>query len=193
MMGSGNGAGGEEVISTAESSGNDPGHRVIKGRRWRITDPSIPEPLRQALVDELMSARRAVGAGGRADDPEAVARARARVQDAKVALGERGPRWWLPRGDDDHRVRAIAATRALLRSGGTSRTPRPADVARVVDGARWRRRLALVKTALSGLADAGEIDLLRGGERVDGPVRGAVSLAPGARFPAPSARREERS
>ena len=64
-----------------------PDTAVIKGRRWRITDPSIPEPLRQALVDELMSARRAVGAGGRADDPEAVLRARARVQDAKVALG----------------------------------------------------------------------------------------------------------
>ena len=187
MMESGKGGGGEGVISTADGPDDDPGHRVIKGRRWRITDPSIPEPLRQALVDELMSARRAVGAGGRADDPEAVLRARARVQDAKVALGERGPRWWLPRDDADHRVRAIAATRALLRSGSAPRAPRPADVARVVDGTRWRRRLALVKESLSGLADAGEIDLLRGGERVDGPVRGAVSLAPGARFPAPPA------
>jgi hypothetical protein len=28
-------------------------HRVIKGRRWRVSDPRIPEPLRQVLVDEL--------------------------------------------------------------------------------------------------------------------------------------------
>jgi hypothetical protein len=32
-------------------------HRVIGGRRWRVSDPRIPEDLRQVLVDELMSAR----------------------------------------------------------------------------------------------------------------------------------------
>ena len=71
------------------------GHYVIiDGRRWRATDPSIPEEKRQELVNELMSARRAVGAAKRAGDEKAVRAARARVHAAKVALGERGPKWW---------------------------------------------------------------------------------------------------
>ncbi len=53
---------------------------VVNGRRWRKTDPDIPEKLRAELVKELMAARRV--------------RDRARVQDAKVALGERGEKWW---------------------------------------------------------------------------------------------------
>lgn len=67
---------------------------IIDGRRWRATDPSIPEERRQELVHELMSARRAVGAAKRKDDAEAERAARARVHAAKVALGERGPKWW---------------------------------------------------------------------------------------------------
>jgi hypothetical protein len=57
-------------------------HRVVRGRRWRVSDPRIPEPLRQALVDELMSARRAVKAG---TDAAAERVARGRVRHAKVA------------------------------------------------------------------------------------------------------------
>jgi hypothetical protein len=71
------------------------GHYVIiEGRRWRATDPSIPEERRQELVRDLMKARRDVGAAKRAGDPEAEAEARSRVHAAKVALGERGPKWW---------------------------------------------------------------------------------------------------
>ena len=66
---------------------------VIDGRRWRATDPSIPEERRKELVSELMSARSAVGWAKRRDDPVAERAARDRVQAAKVALGERGPRW----------------------------------------------------------------------------------------------------
>ena len=65
---------------------------VIKGRRWRATDPAIPEDVAAQLRKALMAARRDVGAALRADrDP---ASARARVQAAKVALGERGTPWW---------------------------------------------------------------------------------------------------
>ena len=65
---------------------------VIKGRRWRATDPAIPEDVAAQLRKVLMAARRDVGAALRADrDP---ASARARVQAAKVALGERGTPWW---------------------------------------------------------------------------------------------------
>ena len=65
---------------------------VISGRRWRATDPAIPEDVAAQLRKALMSARRDVGTALRAGkDP---APARARVQLAKVALGERGTPWW---------------------------------------------------------------------------------------------------
>lgn len=67
---------------------------VIDGRRWRATDPLLPEDVADALRHELMSARRAVGAALCAGDPEAERRARDRVQRAKVGLGERGTPWW---------------------------------------------------------------------------------------------------
>lgn len=66
-------------------------HVVINGRKWRATDPEIPDDVRDRLQKHLMAARRAVAAAG--DDP-ARARARERVQLAKVALGERGEPWW---------------------------------------------------------------------------------------------------
>ena len=72
---------------------------VIDGRRWRASDPRLPPERRQELVDELMSARRAVAAARRDADPEAERRARARVHEAKVALGERGKPWWEPGGE----------------------------------------------------------------------------------------------
>ena len=67
---------------------------LIDGRRWRATDPSIPEGERQRLVNELMRARRDVGSALRAGDADAEREARGRVHRAKVALGERGDKWW---------------------------------------------------------------------------------------------------
>jgi uncharacterized protein len=65
---------------------------IVSGRRWRATDPAIPEDAAAVLRRALMAARRDVGAALRAGgDPAA---ARARVQAAKVALGERGVPWW---------------------------------------------------------------------------------------------------
>ncbi len=69
-------------------------HVVIEGRKWRATNPNLPEEERQKLVNELMSARRAVGAALKSGDKEAETTARARVNAAKIALGERGPKWW---------------------------------------------------------------------------------------------------
>ena len=101
---------------------DDGRHLVIGGRRWRASDPDLPGALRDELVHELMAARREVGAGGRADDGDRVAAARARVHDAKVALGERGRPWWEPPDDEADRGRAGAAARAL----GRARAARPA-------------------------------------------------------------------
>ena len=67
---------------------------VVNGRRWRASDPGLAPERRQELVDELMDARRAVGAAKRAEDPVAERAARDRVHAAKVALGERGTPWW---------------------------------------------------------------------------------------------------
>jgi hypothetical protein len=65
---------------------------VIDGRRWRATDPSIPEDRRTELVRILMAWRREVRrTKGTPQEPAA----RAGVQATKVALGERGtPPWW---------------------------------------------------------------------------------------------------
>lgn len=51
-----------------------------------------------------MVARRAVREAK--DDPEAMKRARADVQAAKVALGERGPVWWRDGAPDYNRKMA---------------------------------------------------------------------------------------
>ena len=67
---------------------------VIDGRRWRATDPDLPEEVAVELRKALMDARRAVGAALKAQDPTAERAARDRVQLAKVALGERGTPWW---------------------------------------------------------------------------------------------------
>lgn len=64
---------------------------VSKSRLWRKTDPFLPEDVRKAAVSDLMKARRAVRF---AATEEETAQARARVQDAKERLGERGPVWW---------------------------------------------------------------------------------------------------
>jgi hypothetical protein len=67
---------------------------VVDGRRWRATDPEIPAEAAARLRSLLMRARRDVGAARRAEDPAGERDARARVQVAKVALGERGTPWW---------------------------------------------------------------------------------------------------
>ena len=67
---------------------------VVRGRLWRRTRPDLDPAAREALVADLMAARRAVKDGKAAGDPEAVARARRAVDAAKHGLGERGPVWW---------------------------------------------------------------------------------------------------
>lgn len=67
---------------------------VVRGRLWRRSNPHLTAAERQALVTALMNARRAARAAQRAKDADALTDARARVQAAKVGLGERGPVWW---------------------------------------------------------------------------------------------------
>ncbi|MER7741748.1 hypothetical protein ABTX34_26075 [Streptomyces sp. NPDC096538] len=69
-------------------------HIVVRGRKWRATDPSIPEEIAARLRRHLMAARRAVRAATTAGDEQGERAARARVHRAKIALGERGTPWW---------------------------------------------------------------------------------------------------
>ena len=67
---------------------------VVRGRLWRRTNPDLPAERREALVRELMNARRAVKAALRSGVAAELTLARKAVDEAKVALGERGPVWW---------------------------------------------------------------------------------------------------
>lgn len=90
---------------------------TIDGRRWRRTDPAIPDRLRDALVDELMAARRSLRGARKTPDHERAARAR--VDTAKRALGERGPEWWLPATEAAVTARLDALVRALANASAT--------------------------------------------------------------------------
>ncbi len=147
-------------------------HVVIDGRRWRATDPAVAEPFRQELVDELMAARRAVGS------------ARRRVQDAKVALGERGHPWWEP-ADAGRRAPRIGSTvLALLRHRAPGGSICPSDVARAIGGPGWRSLMDEVRDQARALALDREVHLTARGEVLDpgetprGPIRIRLGPAP---------------
>ncbi|MDP3711016.1 MAG: hypothetical protein Q8R60_00855 [Mycobacteriales bacterium] len=92
---------------------------VIDGRRWRATDPAIPEDVAAELRRELMSARRAVGVALRSGDVDEERVARDRVHRAKTALGERGEPWW----EQD-----LAQRRARWEAGLSNGAPRARDL-----------------------------------------------------------------
>jgi hypothetical protein len=109
---------------------------VVRGRLWRLSNPALDPQAREALVQELMAARRAIRSA--ADDPEALVKARARVDSAKRALGERGPVWWAD-GTPDYNRRLIRNTpyAEWLRSLSTVGDPymtTPLDVELTFDG-----------------------------------------------------------
>lgn len=137
---------------------------VVNGRRWRRTDPSIPDPLRVELVKELMAARRI--------------QHRPRTHDAKVALGERGRPWWEARDDDAVRSRLAAAMRALLQARGDGKTICPSDAARAVGGETWRSLLPMARDVARERAAAGELEVTQRGVAVDpaAPWKGPVRL-----------------
>jgi hypothetical protein len=156
---------------------------VIDGRRWRATDPNIPDRFRTELVDELMAARRAVGAATRAADsdphagPDAERRARTRVQDAKVALGERGAPWWETPDEHARRERIEATTLALARHRAPDGTICPSDVARAIGGTGWRALMEPVRDVVRTLVERDAVTVEQRGRAVPkgrawkGPIR----------------------
>ncbi|WP_204360329.1 DUF3253 domain-containing protein [Kocuria sp. BT304] len=171
----GQGEDGQGGGAAASSSGPDrtpDGHHiVVNGRKWRATDTGIPEKFRKELVAELMSARRAV----KSRDEHA----RDRVQDAKVALGERGEPWWEEPSEDGLRAREAATIRALLRHRA-GKTICPSDVARTLGGEQWRDLMPQIRDVAGDMAGVGEITVTQKGETVDPcTARGPIRLAPG--------------
>lgn len=90
-----------ELTSRAYPTTPDARYFIVEGRLWRSTNPALPETRRQELVDQLMDARRAVKEAKRSRGD--IGQARAAVDAAKVALGERGPVWWTDGAPDLNR------------------------------------------------------------------------------------------
>ena len=83
---------------------------IINGRRWRRTDPCLPNDLVEALKSHLGKGRSSVRLAKKSGDDGLVAEARRRVGLAKHGLGERGPYWWdEPEGDRIARARNALA------------------------------------------------------------------------------------
>lgn len=82
---------------------------VVRGRLWRRSNPALGSEERERLVSDLMKARRAVAAARRSGDEDARSQARAAVDAAKRALGERGPVWW-DDGAPDYNRRLVKTT-----------------------------------------------------------------------------------
>jgi hypothetical protein len=81
-------------VQTRGMSEPDEHFFVVDGRRWRRTDPALPEDVAAALRSHLGRGRNAVKQAKRSGDDDALAAARHRNGIAKHGLGERGPEWW---------------------------------------------------------------------------------------------------
>ena len=74
-----------------ESPSEDERWLVVDGRRWRRTDPAIPEDALGRMTSHLGRGRSGVRTAGSEAE---LAATRHRTQLAKVGLGERGTPWW---------------------------------------------------------------------------------------------------
>ena len=159
-------------MTGTQSKGSDARFLTIDGRRWRRSDPGIPQALRQELVNELMSARRAVAA---ARNARRLKDARRRVQNAKLALGERGRAWWLEPTAAARNVRIDAAILALLHSRREGASICPSDAARIVGGKSWRAIMDDVRIRAAMLSEQRRIRITRGGRPLPGhPTTGVL-------------------
>jgi hypothetical protein len=77
---------------------------VVKGRLWRLTNPSLDAHVHEQLVAVLMNAKRAIR---EATNSQERISARLRADAAKRALGERGEVWWKDGAPDYNRQLAV--------------------------------------------------------------------------------------
>ena len=157
------------------------GYQKIKGRWWRSSDPRIPAPLRQELVNELMSARRAVASARKVGCDDAITAARFRVNNAKCALGERGHKWWLDTDTNELQMRILMTLCTLLhhRINGSVC---PSEVARIATGDEWRDHMDTVRHLARQLAIQDIADITQKGLIVHPPLRGPIRIRRGPKF-----------
>jgi hypothetical protein len=166
---------------------------VVRKRLWRAANPALPVEERARWTKALMAARREVGRARRAGDVAAVARARAGVDRAKRALGERGPVWWTDGARDynRHLVQntpyagwflgaerfAVAIPEMLHDRGGSSICP--SDVARAEEPQAWRAQMDVVRAVARHLARKGLLVVTQRGRAIDpdSPPKGPIRLA----------------
>lgn len=82
------------TLATGHKVTPDGRYFVVRGRLWRMANPSLASDERDRLVHDLMTARRAVRNARKDQDEPGEKTAHAAVDVAKRALGERGPVWW---------------------------------------------------------------------------------------------------
>ncbi|MDQ2851529.1 MAG: DUF3253 domain-containing protein [Actinomycetota bacterium] len=100
------------------------------------------------------------------------------MNDAKIALGERGQPWWEASDPAAFDERISATIRALLRKRMDSSIC-PSEVARIVrgDGDAWREHMSDVRRVASGMAHRGELVATQKGIPVEADgVRGPIRL-----------------
>ena len=78
---------------------------VVRGKLWRLSDLDLDPREKSRLVNDLMAARRAVKDAKSAGDHGAESEAHRMVDEAKRALGERGPVWWKGRSAGPQQAR----------------------------------------------------------------------------------------
>ena len=151
---------------------------IVDGRRWRASDPAIPEPLRKELVAELMAARR----DGRSDP------ATARPPGAGRQGGAGGAGRPVVGADSrGSRERLAATMRTLLRHRDPESTICPSDAARVVGGESWRELMDIAREVAAELAGEEIIVVRQHGKDVDlATATGPVRLARGPKWEAVS-------
>lgn len=85
---------------------------VVRGRLWRMSDPTLPTDERDRLVKGLMTARPKVATTRKANDEQGESAAHEAVDRVKRALGERGLVWWDDGAPDLNRHMARTMTYA---------------------------------------------------------------------------------
>lgn len=164
---------------------------VVRGRLWRATNPSLGEAERHGWIRHLMDARRAIGRARRDGDVVAGRAARQAVDEAKRALGERGPVWWddaapdhnrrlvrnTPYGDWYERAQQNGSAILRLLDARGEASICPSEVARAEHPGNWRKHLEEIRNAARQLARRGLVTITQRGKPLDpdrpfqGPIR----------------------
>jgi hypothetical protein len=107
-----------------------------------MANPALPPQERDALVKQLLTARRAVHSARAAGDEADESEAHHAVDEVKQALGERGSAWWTDGAPDLNRHMARSTTYAAwfakLDTGGEA-SGASATASLPPNGARLRR------------------------------------------------------